>query len=265
MTFDATTVALWDVAHHRAIVLGGGNFQEPQSDLAQVFAIEVQGASAQLTKLPDFPPGTTGDLALAAIYDPVAGRILAIPESASDPAAVRTYALDLAPGSERWSVLDTDPQPALQQMEFYSAGYDPAQRRMLAVGVVFPSSSDGGREVPGLWALSLDAPAGWKAIPGTMPPSLAATSFPFFWDTDTCSFMTAIVGDVCLYELWRLDIRDTLVVSSLGIVTQPTPRFERQAAGFDVRRRNVVFGSAFDCLGDHEAPASSTDFLSVTP
>jgi hypothetical protein len=252
-------VAAWDAANHRAIVLGGGFFEIPSSDASQVFAVRVSGSAAQISKLPDFPGGTTGDLPLAATYDPVAGRLLAIPESANNTHGVQTYALDLTEGSERWLLLNTDPQPALTNFEFYTAGYDPGRRRMLAVGYDFPSGP------PSMWALSLDAPSGWTAVPGAIPPEVAATFFPIVWDPLMCAFLTAVAGPTCLYEAWKIDVGESFTFSSLGIATQPTPRFARVAAGFDAARHNFVFGSAFDCFGDHEAPASSTDFFSVIP
>jgi hypothetical protein len=252
--------AVWDVANGRAIVLGGGFFEIPMSDPAQVFLVTLEGTTATLQRLPDFPGGTTGDLGVAAVYDPGGPRVLAIEETIQGSGSLSTYALDLTPGGERWSLVDTDPGE-VAGFELFSAGIDPVARRLVAVGYPTPVM---GPASYSLWALSLDAPGGWRQIPGTFPPSVVRSYFPFVYDPASCAFVTALTGTECLYELWRIDVADAFSFTSLGVATQPTPRFLRSVAAFDAVRRNFVFGSAFDCFEDHEAPAGSLDLVGLT-
>ncbi len=161
--------ALWDAVHDRGIVLGLGlspwESNPPRDDKRQVFAVRLQGNSAHLALLPDFPEGQTSDIALAAAIDPVTDRLYAIPGKGSVPGPVHTWALRLAPGQESWSMFDNDSQAALQKVQLLSLSLDPVGRRLLAVGSeIYPGKQRS------LWALSLDAPSGWTRIPGTFPP-----------------------------------------------------------------------------------------------
>jgi hypothetical protein len=185
---------------------------------------------------------------------------VAIEETTQGSGSLSTYALDLTPGAVRWALVNMD-SGEVAGFELFSAGIDPVARRLVAVGYPNPVT---GPASYSLWTLSLDAPSGWQQIPGTFPPSVVRSYFPFVYDPASCAFVTALTGTECLYELWRIDIADAFSFTSLGVVTQPTPRFLRGVAAFDAVRRNFVFGSAFDCFQDHEAPAGSLDFVTLT-
>lgn len=262
VTLGPSSRVLWDTTYHRAIVLGGGRgLVDPQSDDAQVFAFRVEGTSAVLTLLPDFPSGPTSDIPLAAAIDPIGARLIVTQEKGSLPGSVQTWAMSLAPGGEQWSLLGSDPQPALDTVQLLSMTYDASRRRMLAFG--------GGA----MWALSLEAPAaGWTAVPGTLPPALLGyaaaplgAGLPLAWDGDACAFVTAATDDSCNYEVWRFDVGDSFTASPIGVAAQPSTRYGRGVGAFDAHRRNFVFGSAFDCDLGHDYVAASTDFLPVLP
>jgi hypothetical protein len=261
--------ALWDAVHDRGIVLGLGlspwESNPPRDDKRQVFAVRLQGNSAHLALLPDFPEGQTSDIALAAAIDPVTDRLYAIPGKGSVPGPVHTWALRLAPGQESWSMFDNDSQAALQKVQLLSLSLDPVGRRLLAVGSeIYPGKQRS------LWALSLDAPSGWTRIPGTFPPDLSSSAhtlgggFPLSWDPEQCAFITAVTGNACLYDVWRLDIGSAFVATPLGVAVQPAVRYGRGAAAFDAHRRNFVFAGGYDC-NQHDYPSHSTDFVALVP
>ena len=260
VTLGPSTRVTWDSTYHRAIVLGGGRgLVDPNADDRQVFAMRIEGTSAVLSLLPDFPGGTTSDVPLAAAVDSVMSRLIVIPEKGGQAGPVQTWALSLAPGGEQWSLLAAD--GALQSVQMLSLSYDPARNRMLAFG--------GGA----MWALSLESPSlGWTQIPGTLPPALMdyatgplGAGLALAWDDQVCAFVTAVTDGSCNYEVWRLDVGDTFTASPLGIAAQPETRYGRGVGAFDARRGNFVFGSAFDCELGHDYVAASSDFLPVLP
>jgi len=262
VTLGPSTRVTWDSTYHRAIVLGGGRgLIDPNADDKQVFAMRLEGTSALLSRLPDFPGGTTSDVPLASAIDPVMSRLIVIPEKGSQAGPVETWALSLAPGGEQWSLLGSDAQPALQSVQMTSVSYDGARHRILGLGA------------GAMWSLSLDATsAGWTNIPGALPPVLTqyasgplSSGLVLAWDGDACAFTAAVTDGSCNYEVWRLDVGDTFTATPLGIAAQPTTRYGRGAGAFDARRRNFVFGSAFDCELGHDYVAASTDFLPVLP
>ncbi|MDC0745069.1 hypothetical protein [Polyangium mundeleinium] len=156
--------AIWDPENERAVVIGGTG---GAADLAQVFAVRVEGDAAIIDQLPEFPIGSAS--APTAAYDPIGKRALvAAFIHADDPAltlAYRgTYALDLRPGAESWSTLvpgEAGP-PAPQLGESRQMAYDPALDRMVMVR--------SGKSGPaGVWTLDLQNPTSWISLAGTLP------------------------------------------------------------------------------------------------
>jgi hypothetical protein len=253
--------AIWDPINHRAIVVGDSlSFFDPSAppDLSQVFSARVSGANVELHELPKFPDGETGDVALPAAIDPIARRLLVLPEKPSNvPGPLKVWALDL--DHDSWSLFSTDDGEAVQDVLIASITYDATSRRLLGVG--------NGE----MWALSLDAPNAWFRIQGTFPPALAAYSsilgggMAFVWDDTLCAWVVAFTDGTCLYQVWRADVGATsFAMTSLGLAVQATPRYARGMGMLDARRRNFVFGGAFDC-DQHDYVSASTDFLPVTP
>lgn len=253
---------VWDAANHRAIVLGNAlSFWDPSAppDLSQVFSIKMQGTTAMLTALPKFPDGETGDIPLAAAIDTHAQRLLVLPEKGGAVGPIKTWSLDLS--SDSWSLLSTDSQDALSNLQFVSATYDAPSNRLLAVG-------QGGV----MWALPLDAPNAWTQIQGTFPAALVGYTnvlgggASLAWDDDLCAYVVAFTDGYCVYQVWRADVgATTFTMTALGGAPQPQPRYGRGMGAFDTHRKNFVFGGAFDCEYEHDYIADSTDFLPVTP
>lgn len=253
--------AIWDPINHRVIVLGDSlSFFDPQAppDLSQVFSAKVSGSNVELHELPKFPEGETGDVALPAAIDPIARRLLVMPEKPSNvPGPLEVWSLDL--DSDSWSLFSSDDGEAVQELVFASLTYDAASRRLLGVGK------------GEMWALSLDTPTAWARVQGTFPPALAEYSsvlgggVGFVWNDTLCAYVVAFTDGTCLYQAWRADIGATsFTMTSLGLGVQTTPRYARGMGAFDGRRRNFVFGGAFDC-DEHDFVSASTDFLPVTP
>ncbi len=251
--------AIWDGVNHRVIVVGCSlSFFDPSAppDLSQVFYAKVAGTSVELHALPKFPDGETGDIALPAAIDPIARRMLVMPEKASNETApLKTWALDL--GSDSWSVFDEDDSADVQDVHVTSLTVDAPTRRLVGIGG------------EGMWALSLDAPSKWTKVDGTFPPIVAGYASilgggpSLAWDDDLCTYVMAFTDDTCLYQAWRLDLgASTFSMTSLGLATQPTQRYSRGMGAFDAHRRNFVFSGGFDC-DQHDYVAGSTDFLPV--
>lgn len=260
--------AVWDPTSHRVLALGGSLWNQvpnPPDDTKQVFALSVSGQSADLALLPEFPDGETADVPLAAAVDPAGARLLAMPEKGSVAGPTKTWAMSTSPGGETWSLLDTDDDPAILSVQFSSLSYDPQRRRMIALGTTFDTN------VASLWALSLDAPAGWSQLAGTLPPGLAhyafilSTGFPLVWDDAACGFLAAVTDGYCGYQVWKLDLGDdAFTASPVGTAAQSLTRYSRGAGWLDLARGNFVFPSGFDCE-EHDYVAGSVEFLPVTP
>lgn len=274
LTGDAVSVGVilrpvWEPAYARTIVLGGGVYgydsMDMVNDSAQVFAVTIENGGATTTLLPDFPEGATNDISLPAAADG-SGRLFAIADKGSQTGPVDTWVLDATPGHESWSLFYADPSAAVAGLELVTMTYDAIGRRLIGLG-----DPIGQYDQPSMWALSVDAPSGWVAIPGTVPASLygylgvLGGGAPLTWDQTLCAFVVGAMSESCEYQFWRFDIGDSFTATALGVAAQPPIRYGRGVAGYDVHRRNFVFGSAFDCDYEQDYIALSTDFVPVLP
>jgi hypothetical protein len=260
--------AVWDGANHRAVVLGGPweDAQGLPTQTKQVYAIRVEGTQAVLSLLPDFPGGPTAPTDLALAIDPARSRLVAVADKEGVASDTKTYALDLSPGRESWSLLDDDNQSAVQNVVFGALTYDPAARRVIGRGAtLFDSKAP---TTHSLWALSLDAPSGWTRLTGTIPPPVEDAFGPVAWapvasEGEACGFLFATTGSFCVYDVWRLDVvASSFVISPVGVAVQPQERYGRGFGVLDPRRMNFVFAGGSDCeMAEFET--TTTDFLPV--
>ncbi len=260
---------VWEPAHARTIVLGGGVYGYDSMDMVddtkQVFAVTLVNGGATTALLPNFPEGTTNDIPLPAAADG-SGRVFAIADKGSQAGSTDTWVLDATPGRESWSLFDSDKSAAVAGFELVSMTYDAAGRRLLGVGNPIEQF-----DKPAMWALSLDAPSGWVAVPGSFPASLygylgvLGRGLPLTWDDTLCAFVVGAMSESCEYQFWRFDIASSFTATPLGVAAQPPVRYGRGAAGYDARRQNFVFGSAYDCDYEQDYIALSTDFVPVLP
>jgi hypothetical protein len=260
---------VWEPAHARTIVLGGGVYgydsMDMNDDSKQVFAVTLVNGGASTSLLPSFPEGTTNDIPLPAAADG-SGRIFAIADKGSQTGPIDTWVLDATPGHESWSLFFADAGAPIASIELVSLTYDAAGRRLIGLGNPIEQYDQ-----PSMWALSLDAPSGWVAIAGTVPASLygylgvLGGGLPLTWDDTLCAFVVGAMSESCEYQFWRFDIGGSFTATALGVAAQPAIRYGRGVAGYDARRRNFVFGSAYDCDYEQDYIALSTDFVPVLP
>ncbi|MDC3957113.1 hypothetical protein [Polyangium jinanense] len=202
--------AIWDPENERAVVIGG---TANTADLAQVFAVRVEGDAAIIDQLPEFPIGSAW--APAAAYDPIGKRVLVTALIYSDDPALAlpyrgTYALDLRPGAESWSTLvpgEAGP-PAPQPGELRQMAYDPALDRMVMVrSGQKPGPADA-------WALDLQNPTSWIGLAGTLP-ALPVSTPSLLWDEVSCSFLSFTrTPNACGFDAWAIDAAATLFAPS---------------------------------------------------
>ena len=258
---------VWDPKNHRVVVLGGSNDLEGTGgvDTSQVYAFRVQGAQAILSLLPDFPGSTTTDVPLPAVVDPASERLYVVQDKASTPGPVKTYALDLTEGHEAWSLVSSDAQSSLANVQMAALVLDAPNRRLLGLGGTFLSTT--APVSSGLWVLSLDHPSGWTALAGNVPPSVAeytlglARGLTLTPGADGCGYVTAFTDDACLYEAWRVDVgTGTFAMTSLGVAIQPPQRASRGPSLLDDKRQNFVFAGGAECI-DTSTLSDSTDFV----
>lgn len=260
---------VWEPAHDRTIVLGGGVYgydsMDMVNDTAQVFAVTLVNGGATTALLPNFPEGTTNDIPLPVAADG-SGRVFAIADKGSQAGPIDTWVLDATPGRESWSLFDADKSAAVANIELVGMTYDAAGRRLIGLGNPIEQFDQ-----PSMWALSLDAPSGWVGIAGTVPASLfgylgvLGGGLPLTWDETLCAFVVGALSTSCEYQFWRFDIGSSFTAAPLGVAAQPAVRYGRGVAGYDARRHNFVFGSAFDCDYEQDYIALSTDFVPVLP
>lgn len=176
----ALAVPVWDPENSRAIVLGGTS---GGPDLAQVFAVSIQGETAVVQRLPDYPVGSIYHPAAA--YDPIGKRIIATAFIYSDDAAQlayrTTYALDLKAGEEVWSKLVSGEMgpPQVEGGETREMIYDRSRGLMILAGT--GEKADPSR----VWTLDLQNPTQWVGLSGSLPEQSYLTP-SFVWDEPSC-------------------------------------------------------------------------------
>lgn len=206
----ALALPVWDPENSRTIVLGGTS---GGPDLAQVFSVSVQGDTAIIRRLPDYPVGST--FQPAAAYDPIAKRLIATAFIYSDDAtqlAYRaTFALDLTPGAEQWSEIlpgEMGP-PQVQSGETREMIYDPSRDWMILVG-------SGEKANPGrVWTLDLQNPKQWIGLSGALP---AQTLYgpSFVWDEPSCSMLyLSRSTTLCTAQAWSAEVSKTAFETTL--------------------------------------------------
>lgn len=208
----ALTVPVWDAENSRAIVLGG---TVVVTDLAQVFAVSIQGENAVVQRLPDYPPGPVHRVAAA--YDPVGKRLITTAsidfDDATQLAYRATFALDLTPGNEGWSELlpgEVGP-PQVQLGETREMIYDPSRDLMILAG-------SGEKANPGrVWVLDLQNPTQWQGLSGALPQQSLFTP-SFVWDEPSCSMLYLTRSDTfCRADMWHVKTpKAALEATSLG-------------------------------------------------
>lgn len=261
---------VWEPTYARTIVLGGGIYgfdsQMTVDDSHQVFALTLSGTAGTVALLPNFPEGQTNDIPLPAIADPVSARLYAVADKGSTPGPIQTYALGVTPGRESWSLFFSDASADVTNIEIVGLFLDPVGHRLIGTATTL-----GDNGLATLWALSIDSPSGWTQIQGTFPASLAGYTAILgggallTYDDTLCSFVVGATTDSCEYQFWGFDIGTSFTATALGVTAQPPTRYGRGLAGYDVRRKNFVFGQAYDCDYEQDYLALSTDFVPVIP
>jgi hypothetical protein len=211
----ALAVPVWDPENSRAIVLGGTS---GGPDLAQVFAVSIQGETAVVQRLPDYPVGSIYHPAAA--YDPIGKRLVATAHIASDEAtelAYRaTFALDLRPGNEAWSQIspgETGPPQAMGG-ETREMSYDRSRGLMILAGT--GEKADPSR----VWTLDLQNPTQWVGLSGSLPEQSYFTP-SFVWDEPSCSMLYLSRSVMsCTGGGWVVDAHKTaLETTYMGLLT----------------------------------------------
>ena len=153
--------AIFDAAHDRVVVFGGGSFASGSTFFSDVWLFSLTTDTwTHSTILGDAPEGREGH---GAVYDPVRKRMIVFGGHTEAGGSRRFFddlwSLSLG-DSLAWSRLE--PSGAIPgARSAFGMVYDPMRRRMLVHAGI---NAQSGIEPDDLWALSLDAPPVWTPI-----------------------------------------------------------------------------------------------------
>ncbi len=200
-------VAVWDERRSRAVVVAGrypdGGFFEPS---ATVLDVRIQGDTARVSRLADYPAGAVDGVAIA--IDPERDALVATGGSnGSVPATTAfgaTWSLSLAAASPSWerraSEAQSPPAGTRRQM-----GWDPTRRQLVLAGGWMGVTRD--RRA---WALEGDR---WREVAGTLD-AIPDDTTGLVWDPRACGFVMTVGR--CSAELWLLRVGVRAEMALLG-------------------------------------------------
>lgn len=239
---------IWDEENERAIVIGG---TAGGPDLAQVFAVRVEGNTAHIQRLADFPPGSA--FTPAAVYDPLRKRAIVAAyiysqDSEQELAYRATYALDLRLGKETWSMLvPGELGPVTPDLgESRDMVYDPPNDCLLLSETGEKSTSRT------WWTLDLQKPTQWNDV-GEFSTQGSAFWPAMFWEQTSCSFVhfTRRTSG-CGFDAWRTAGGVGLPDGSSNTELLSEVKFGLDGPGYgrmlydEVRNQVLILGGA-DC------------------